>query len=123
MPRRKDKTLIEARNMKSQVVRARIVAHIEKNGPATNLELQAAIGRSPSTVYHHILMMSRIGLVHNQPIYNNKNGTDEAMWHLGENPNKSGDPEVVQRRVKVWPLHHVRDSLVSALFGSAGVLA
>lgn len=121
MPRREDRSRIEARNMKSQIVRARIVAHIEKNGPATNLELQAAIGRSPSTVYHHIMMMSKSGLVHNEPIYNNKNGTDDATWHLGENPNKSGDPEVVQRKVKVWPQHHVRDSLVAALFGHVEV--
>lgn len=117
MTRREDRSRIEARNVKSAVVRARIIAHIEQNGPATYLDLQAALGRSASTIYYHAVMLAKAGKIHSEPIYNEQNHGDEAVWHLGENPNKSKDPEIVRRQVKTWPLNHVRDSLVAAFFG------
>jgi hypothetical protein len=102
---------------RSRIMRARIVSHIEQNGPATNAELQFALGRSPSTIIHHTSILAREDAIHNEPAYNHKNGKDEFVWHLGQGigPIKSN---VRQRKIKKWPLHHVRDSLVAALFGT-----
>lgn len=108
----------EQNRARARIMRARIIDHIEKNGPSTNTALQIALGRSPSTIYYHVAGLAKEKKIHNEPVRNDVNCNPEAVWHLGENPNQSTDPDVIQRKVKIWPLHHVRDSLVTALFGA-----
>lgn len=103
----------------------RIVEAIEKNGPMTQKQLQAATGLSADTVYVRTRMAGDRGwLIAKKPRRPGR-GDNPSIWEIGKLP-EIRRPEILkapkgkpQKKVQFTPR---RDPFVAAFFGAAQAL-
>jgi hypothetical protein len=94
---------------------------IPEHGPMGSTELVALTGSKMNTIREYMSKLVNEGRALSELIANPVNGgrTVMAIYSVGDGtiPQKG---EVAKREtVTQYPLHHVRDSLVTALFGPA----
>jgi hypothetical protein len=98
--------------------RATIIDYLIQFEQAMPSQIAAARGLTLNAVRHQLALMLKEGAAFGRRLHGHQ---VEATWQLGENPNKSNDPEITRNVRRAWQPHHVRDSLVAAFFGPAGV--
>lgn len=99
----------------------RIVEAIEKNGPMTQKQLQAATGLSADTVYVRTRMAGDRGWLIAKKPYRAGRGDNPSIWEIGKLPEIRLPAVIKAPKGKPQPKVQFvarRDPMVAALFGS-----
>jgi hypothetical protein len=104
----------EKQRAAGRAMRANIIGYLIQFEQAMPSQIAAALDITLHAVRHQLALMSKEGAAFGRRLHGHQ---VEATWQLGENPNKSNDPEITRNLRRAWQPHHVRDALVSALFG------
>ena len=105
----------------AQAFRADLIAMLKERGQMGVSELVAATGAAADKIRSHMNRMTNEGRIEKQMIAgkaHSRGGTRVTVYRALDYAEIDEDAPK-RPRPKAYPLHHVRDSLVAALFGPA----
>ena len=82
-------------------------------------EMGEALDCKPSTLRDYLHRMTNDGLVQSVLVKGYCGAPTAALYSLGKGEPNTACDRSSQKTLKVYPLNHVRDALVEALFGAA----
>ncbi len=98
-----------------------VLATLREAEPITSPAIAKKLAYNKETVGSIMDRLVELGFAYATFERLNKSTKRVRMYHFGTNPDafEPDDNPIFRPVVKVWPPHHVRDSLVAALFGAA----
>ena len=121
IPQRGDKMSRDEQRQKAAMFRDLLIDLLNEHGPLKAAQLVALTGSKLSTVREYMSKLTHEGraISTHVPAPGNGGAGWVAMYSAGDGLAPLKGECAKQRTLTKYPLHHVRDELVAALFGAA----